>query len=1008
MNTPEDSEHTKSARSVLVAEDSPTQALRLQFFLEEQGYEVTVAGDGRDALESIRNNMPDAVISDIIMPEMDGYELCRRIRSMPDSDDLPVILLTSLSNPQDVLKGLQCGASAFVTKPYDEYFLADKLEYFLENRGAAQQEDKNGSFEVHYQGGIHTIASTRRQMFDLLLSTYENAVDQSKRLDQANVRLKEQQELLQEVLFSLSSDIAVLDKNGSVVAGNSRADTLQSSCVGRYAPCAVGGNYLEHLEKTIEQTSDGDPELGMELAQGIHSVLDGGSDHFAREFMARDGDGTRWSYMDVTSLRGRQGGAVVSVLDVSDLKRAEENLRDQRNLLSTILAVNPDLIVLKDAEFRYRAANPAFCAFMGVAEDEVAGKTDLDLFPLDVFTRFDEADAAVMRLQSPQSEDVQLTRPGTNEKVWLQIVRTPVRDSEGAINGVLCSMRDITSRKKMEHEVVKAKEAAEQATQAKSEFLANMSHEIRTPMSGILGMIELIDSTELTDEQRQYMNMVRRSADSLLALLNDILDFSKIEAGKMELREEDFSISDILQFVEKSFAVQVAHKGLDLSIQIAPGTTDSVRTDPARLRQVLFNLMSNAVKFTQEGGISLTVTPLGPGECPRPDAPVCLRFDVSDTGIGIPEEQQEKLFQSFTQVDGSFRRVAQGTGLGLSISKHLVQLMGGRIWLDSEPGKGSTFSFTMGFDKAQSEPTRMDFGDEAALSPGQSAGTTVQVAQPAQDAGELHILLAEDNQVNQLFSVRILQRQGHTVTAVNNGREAVRALAEDTYDVVLMDVQMPEMDGVEATRHIRAGGLEENGELIKVTDSGIPIIALTAHAMKGDRERFMECGMDEHVSKPLNLAALNDAIARVVGDKKGAAGGAPRPEVSPAPEQDAVDDANVLNTEKTLARIQGDMEFLVLLYTTFTSDLEERLAKFERALAEGNTAALQKYAHSLKGASATIDAPGLHESSFALEMAAKEGKDDAELRKAFESVRSELERVTKAINRKIEESGGKS
>ena len=999
---PSDGTEQVVGSSVLVAEDSPTQALRLQLFLEEQGYEVTVVKDGRDALGSLEEKVPDAVISDIVMPEMDGYELCRHIRAMPGNDDLPVILLTSLSNPEDVLKGLQCGASAFVTKPYDEYFLVEKLDYFLKNRGVIHSLEEDGTFEVRYRGATHTIGATRRQMFDLLLSTYENAVDQSKRLDQANARLKEQQELLQEVLFSLSSEIAVLDKDGVVVAANTRADAPQESCLDKYAPCAAGQNYLEHIDSLVKTTASESAGMGLEVSEGIRSVLSGDSDHFARELPGRQfGGKTRWTYIDVTPLSRRRGGAVVSVLDVSDLKRAEEDLREQRNLLSTILAANPDLIVLKDEMFRYRAANPAFCSFMGVEEQDVIGKTDFDLFPLDVFTRFDEADAAVLRMQTPQSEDVQLTRPGTNAPVWLQVVRTPVFDAEGKASGVLCSMRDITSRKKMEHEVVKSKEAAEQATQAKSEFLANMSHEIRTPMSGILGMMELIDSTELTDEQRQYLHMVRRSADSLLALLNDILDFSKIEAGKMELREEDFSVRDIMQFVEKSFAVQAAQKGLELAVTIAPGTPDSLRNDPARLRQVLFNLMSNAVKFTQTGGIGVAVSQVGPGECTREDAPVCLRFDVRDTGIGIPQEQQDKLFQSFTQVDGSFRRLAEGTGLGLSISKHLVQIMGGRIWLESGPSAGSTFSFTMAFDHAHREPERMDFGDDLASYP-ESTGSEVHVAKPIEETGPLYILLAEDNQVNQLFTVRLLQRQGYDVHAVANGREAVMALAEDEFDLVLMDVQMPEMDGVEATQAVRAGGMDFGGGFIRIRNPEVPIIALTAHAMKGDREHFLEAGMNEHVSKPLNLPHLNQAICRVMKLGSGEQDACPGNE---SHHQPARAESAVLDTDKTLARIQGDVEFLLLLYNTFMSDLDERLGKFEKAIEDKDMNSLHKYAHSLKGAAATIDAPGLHECAHEMEEVAKKREGQDTIGETFEALRSELDRVTKAIRSKAEELG---
>ncbi len=1022
MHTPNTASESSSNR-VLVVEDSPTQALRLKFFLMEQGYAVDIAKNGQEALGVIDTALPDAVISDVIMPEMDGFAMCRRVRERYNAAELPVILLTSLSDPEDVLKGLKSGANAFVTKPYDEALLADKLLYFLNNRGQREEEDAGeGLLEVQYGGETHVIGASRRQMLDLLLSTYENAMGQSRRLDHANIRLKEQQELLRQVLHSLSADIAVLDAHGEVVASNARRDVDPQRT--ESAQCGADEDFLDALA-TLARTgassaknalptppSDGDDARMAamhELAQGVADVLAGRSTHFAKEVPCMQTESGRWSYVDVTPLQGEHGGAVVSMLDISDLKRAEETLREQKTLLATILASSRDLLALKDAQFVYQAANPAFCAFMGLTPEDVRGKTDFDLFPLDLFTRFDEADAAVLRSRQAHMEDVALVSPADGGRYWLQVARTPVLDDAGQVTGVLCAMRDITARKAMEEEVLKAKEAAEDATLAKSEFLANMSHEIRTPMSGILGMLDLVMTSELSEEQRRHLRMVRLSADSLLALLNDILDFSKIEAGKLEIREEDFDLQEILNVVQSSFATQAGNKGLEFDIHTEEGAPRMLRGDPVRLKQVLFNLVSNAVKFTERGGVAVRIEVVDDSRRRRPDGKTsqpahCLRFVVQDTGVGVPPEKQAELFQSFTQVDGSLRRAAEGTGLGLAISKRLVEMLGGAIGMESAPLAGSEFHFTMPFQDARETPAPLGLDEPAReAAPGPPKGETSKTR-------GVRLLLAEDNEVNQLFTTRLLQQQGYQVHAVANGLEAVRALAGSTYDVVLMDVQMPVMDGMEATRAIRQGGVTWQGETLRPLNPETPIVALTAHAMKGDREKFLAVGMNEYVSKPLSLPALERVIESLAirAESRAAASesspGKPTPANSSATPQEAASAASprpaagdVLDADKTLQRIQGDKEFLHLLYSTFLEDYEQRVDKLEQAMTDGEMGRLQKYAHSLKGAAATIDAEALRESAHALEVVAKEG-DEAASREKLTTLLETLDDVAKAIH----------
>ncbi len=790
----------------------------------------------------------------------------------------------------------------------------------------------------------------------------------------------------------------------------------------------------------------------------------------------------------------------------------------QQQMLETFLEHVPANVYFKDRNSRFVRISRAMAAYAGLEDPtQAVGRTDADIFRSEHASEAFADEQEIIRTgQSVVGKEEEETWPD-GHKTWVLTNKVPLRDSRGQVLGTMGISHDITARKLAQQELaLKAEEltrtnatleqlaqAAEAASRAKGEFLANMSHEIRTPLNGVIGMTDLTLETELTREQRDYLETVKLSADSLLNVINDILDFSKIEAGKVDLEEIDFDLRECIEGALKTLALRADEKGLELLCEVSASAMETVVGDPGRLRQILINLIGNALKFTVEGEVGLKVEVESIKE-----KTATFHFTVSDTGIGIVPEKLNAIFESFSQADSSTTREFGGTGLGLTICRRLVELMGGRIWVESEFGVGSQFHFKVDLGIAakhkaiavspadtlilrgvkvlivddnrtnrrildglvrqwEMNPTASADGETALVElsaaynaskpfgliltdmhmpkmdgfglveqikkrPELSTSTIMMLTSGSQrgDAARceelgiaaylqkpvrqmelreaiaralsarkrtenvplitrysqddtrtkksLQILLAEDNPVNQKLAVRLLEKRGHQVLVASNGKQALAQMYTRQFDLVLMDVQMPEMDGLEATKLLR--------EREKSSGHHQVVVAMTALVMKGDRERCIEAGMDNYLSKPIRSQELDDMLDGYLNREYSTVAS-----VEPsAAQQPAV------CAEELLERVDGDRIFVQELVDIFRADYPLQIRSMREAVEKGDSATLQRAGHALKGALKNLAAPTASILASELEEMGKSGGNDLAASKIAQ-LETEVIRVVDAL-----------
>ena len=841
-----------------------------------------------------------------------------------------------------------------------------------------------------------------------------------------------------------------------------------------------------------------------------------------------------WSSTTKVPLKDKRGKVIGTFgisRDVTKQIVAERKLQRERDLLKTIIDNVPDLIYAKDRSGRFVTANRALLELLNLdSVESLVGKTDYDFSPPELACNYVADDQIVMRNQEPLLDQEESFRLEDGKEICLLTNKVPLLNKEEEVVGVVGICHDITRRKLADEKVRKAKELADRANQAKSDFLANMSHEIRTPLNAVIGMTDLVLDTKLDPTQRNFLTMVQDAGETLLSVINDILDFSKIEAGKLDIDSFPFNVREGLGDTLKTLGLKAHTKGIELAFRVAPDVPQFVVGDLARLRQVIINLVGNAIKFTEQGEVvvELSVAP-GLGDQMQ------LQASVRDTGIGIPEGKQQTVFNEFEQADTSTTRKFGGTGLGLAIASRLVKLMGGEISVLSEEDEGSEFRFSASVMRAPDktapsqdrgvvvvggtrvlvvddnhtnleilnemlsswgmQPTLAESGEDALsrfnelaengssfgliisdvnmpemsgfdfvekvrgnldvaqtpvilLTSGgregdqaliQQLGVALRLMKPVkqselfnaivhtlgisspeqlqaaesnepkkQSPGSLNILLAEDNLINQKLAIGVLRKHGHQVSVAGTGQEVLRSLSKNSYDLILMDVQMPVMDGLETTRAIRH--LENENHSPRV-----PIIAMTAHAMKGDREKCLEAGMDEYVAKPIRISTLQEKFSWVLADsgqKNDLGNTSPlsTQEVDTDDNQEAIGDqastvadpnsgtdSQAIDWERALLTVGGDKHLLRELLGVYLGESNGLLAEIRKAIDAKDRKTLKRAAHTMKGASLSVGALETSGIARKLEEAEEErvldGADEV-----YADLESALSRVTAAAS----------
>ena len=753
---------------VLMVDDRSENLFALEVILADKNYTFVKANSGKEALKILLQEQDFAIIlMDVQMPIMDGLETAKIIRESDKFKHVPIIFLTAnIDDPEDIFKGYETGAVDFMVKPLSPDILRAKVSVFVE------LYKKN--HELTLQG--------------------EN-------MKLLNDQLKKQSRYVRSLIEESLDPLATINLDGKITDMNE-------------ALVKITGLDREAIHDTDFVNYFTKPKIASELYMDVFekgSIVD-----YLLAIKHRDGKITE-VLCNGSVYKDEKGDVVGAVI----VLREKLLSKYSRSLIEASL----DPLITINSEGKITDMNEALSEITGITREKITGTDFFDYFtePQKAREVYEEAFAKGFVVNFPLT-----IRHKTGKYTDVLFNGSTYKDERGNILGIVIVARDVTEQKRFEKELIEAKSKAEEAMRAKQQFLSNMSHEIRTPLNAIIGFTNVITKTELNEKQKEYVNAIKSSGDSLIVLINDILDLAKVDAGKMTFEKVPFNLKDSITSISKLFELKIQEKKIELIKEMDPSVPDVLVGDSVRLHQILMNLISNAIKFTSQGKVTVGTKLLSEN-----DEKATIEFFVSDTGIGIPKNKMVTIFENFQQATEGTTRLYGGTGLGLSIVKQLVEAQGGKVFVTSEDGKGSTFKFILNFTKT----------DEVIKSDDDRHG------EPDTTVKNIKILVAEDIKFNQLLMKTVLESYGFSMDIAENGKIAVEKMETNAYDLVLMDLQMPEMNGFEATEYIR-----------KQLKSDIPIIALTADVTTVDVEKCKNFGMNDYISKPIDDKLLYKMI----------------------------------------------------------------------------------------------------------------------------------------------------